>query len=65
MYNKIKGAAIAHGLTMQEFWKKTGFYASTLIRRCENGKLTVADVKIIRDALQLSRDEMLSIFFER
>lgn len=65
MYSKIKAAAIAHGMKMKDFWTLTGYHPSSLMRRCEKGKLTVADVKNIRDTLNLTRDEMVSIFFER
>ena len=64
MYNKIKAAVIAHDMKMQDFWAITGYTPSSLMRRCEKGKLTVEDVKNIIKALGLTRDEALQIFFE-
>lgn len=64
MYNKIKAAVFIRGLTMGKFYELTGYDKSTLIRRCHNGKLRVADVKKIKEALNLTREEVVSIFFE-
>ena len=65
MYSRIKGAVYAKGMKMTDFYKATGFFASTLQRRCEKGKLTVHDVKIIKEALNLSGAEIMSIFFDK
>lgn len=65
MYNKIKAAVIARGMTVGQFFEEMGVPASTLLRRIANGKLFVEDVKKIRRVLQLNDEEMLSIFFER
>lgn len=64
MYNKIKSAVIARGLSMMKFYELIGIEPSTFMRRVEHNKVTVADVKKIKEVLQLSREEMLSIFFE-
>lgn len=64
MYNKIKAAVITRGLSMMEFYKMIGLEPSTFMRRVEHNKVTVGDVKKIKEALNLSREEMLSIFFE-
>lgn len=64
MYNRLKIAVFLRRMKMKEFYAKTGLIPSTLMRKCERGQLTVKEIKIIRDALQLSRDEMYQIFFE-
>lgn len=64
MYNKIKAAVITRGLTMGKFYELTGYVKSTFMRRVEHNKVTVADVKKIKEALNLTREEVVSIFFE-
>lgn len=63
MYNKIKGAVYAKGMSMGEFYEKAGFDPTTLMRRCEADKVTTHDVKVIREVLGLTDEEMNRIFF--
>lgn len=64
IYNKIKGATIARGCSMGELCEALGTLRSTFQRRCEKGKITVKDVKIIREVLGLTDNEVKAIFFE-
>ena len=48
---------------MQEMAKKAGIVYSTMIRQFEANNMTIDNVKKIRETLNLSREELIAIFF--
>lgn len=64
-WNKLKGAVMSRGLTMVDICKQNGINYSTLWRQKNHNKVTVATVKALKEALNLSNEEVLSIFFEQ
>ncbi len=63
-YNKLKGAVVSKGFTMEKMCNDLSIFQSTLIRQCKNNKLPMITVKKIIDYLSLTRDEYISVFFE-
>ena len=64
-WNKLKGAVVSRGLQMVEFCENCGINYSTLYRQSKSNKVTIANVKRIKEALNLNGDEVMSIFFEQ
>lgn len=64
-WNKLKGAVMSRGLNMVDICKQNGINYSTLWRQKKHNKVTVATVKALKEALNLSNEEVLSIFFEQ
>ena len=62
-WNLLKGAVVSRGMNMQDLAEQTGIDNVSLWRRYKAGKVTVLDVKKIKDALHLTNDEVLNIFF--
>lgn len=62
---KLKGAVMSRGYRLTDFCKQNGINYTTLYRQKNHNKVTVATVKILKEALNLSNDEVLSIFFEQ
>lgn len=62
-YNLLKGTVYSRGMTMQEMAKKAGIVYSTMIRQFEANNMTIDNVKKIRETLNLSREELIAIFF--
>ena len=50
---------------MVDICKQNGINYSTLWRQKNHNKVTVATVKALKEALNLSNEEVLSIFFEQ
>lgn len=64
-WNKLKGAVVSRGLQMVEFCENCGIKYSTLYRQSKSNKVTIANVKRIKEALNLNGEEVMSIFFEK
>lgn len=63
-WDKLKGAVMSRGYRMVDFCKQCGINYTTLYRQKRHDKVTIANVKVISKALELSDEEVLSIFFE-
>lgn len=65
--NKLKGKIVEKGMTVASLAKILGMDRATLYRKLDNGGagLTVRDANNIAEALELTYDESMSIFFAR
>ena len=63
--NLLKSAVYGRGLTMGEMAKKAGIPYATLSRHLAENNMPLVNVKKIADVLELSREELMSIFFEK
>lgn len=64
-WDKLKGAVMSRGLRMVDFCRENGINYTTLYRQKNHNKVTIATVKALKEALNLSNEEVLSIFFEQ
>ena len=62
--NRLKGAVYQRGLTLEELASQTGIPRSTIWRNFKANNMSLVQVKKIKDALRLTNEEVLSIFFE-
>ena len=64
--NKLKGKIIENGLNVEQIAVIVGVDRSTMYRKMdESGKnMTIKDASILSKALNLSADEVNSIFFD-
>lgn len=62
--NRLKGAVYQRGLTLEELASQTGIPRSTIWRNFKANNMALVQVKKIKDALELTNEEVLSIFFE-
>lgn len=62
--NRLKGAVYQRGLTLEELASQTGIPRSTIWRNFKANNMALVQVKKIKDALRLTNEEVLSIFFE-
>ena len=63
-WDKLKGAVVSRGYGMVEFCDKIGINYVTLYRQSKNNKVSIANVKKIKESLELNGEEVMSIFFE-
>lgn len=63
--NMLKSAVYRRGLTMREMASKAGIPVATLYRNIKDNNMLLVNVKKIATALDLSREELMAIFFER
>ncbi len=61
--SKLKGAIVANDTTQKEVAKEIGISNSTFYRKMKKGNFTVEEAKKIVDAVPLTKDEAISIFF--
>jgi len=62
--NELKAEIVRKGMTMEEFAGKSGVARTTLWRRFGNpGEFTLAEIASAAKALNLSGDEVQTIFF--
>lgn len=61
--NKLKGAVYERGITMEELAIQVGIPRSTIWRNFKDNNMALVRVKKIKDALRLSNEEVLEIFF--
>ena len=66
---KVKGKMREHEITQEEMAKRLGIALSTLNRKLQSGtdgdSFTVGEFRKMIDVLQLSDDEVISIFFDQ
>lgn len=62
--NLLKAAVYSRGITMQQMTEQAGITYSTLLRDFKQNNMPLVRLKKIKNVLNLSREEMLSIFFE-
>ena len=64
--NKLKGKIVEHGLNVEQIAVIVGVGRSTMYRKMdESGRnMTIKDASVISKALNLSADEVNSIFFD-
>lgn len=60
---KLKGAMAEKGVSVVVLSAKTGIERSRLYRRLSTGKITVEEAQLITEALNLTPDEAIAIFF--
>lgn len=62
---KLKGKMVECGISQERMAEHLGINRSTLCRKMSGGGLgfTIGDVNKIIDILELTRDEVMSIFF--
>ena len=63
--DKLKGAVYKRGLTIGELCERAGLQRVTIWRNFKADNMDLLRVKKIKDALNLSREELIEIFFER
>lgn len=63
--NKLKGAVYKRGLTLNDLCERAGLQRVTIWRNFKADDMSIIRVKKIKDALGLTRDELIEIFFER
>lgn len=63
-YNKLKGKCFEKGITIEKMCNSAGINYVSLYRRIKNDKIQCKDAQKIADYLRLSKDEIMSIFFE-
>lgn len=63
--NKLRGKIVENGMSTGELAKRIGVDRSTLYRKMNNNGdgLTIKEVKLISEELNLSHDEAMAIFF--
>lgn len=61
--NKLKGAVYQRGITLEELADNIGIPRSTIWRNFKENNMALVRVKKIKDALRLSNEEVLEIFF--
>ena len=62
--SKLKGKIVEHNTTQEELASKIGIDKSTFYRKMkQNGNFSIKEVNLIVSALNLSKDEAMSIFF--
>ena len=62
--NRLKGAVYQRGITLEELATQVGIPRSTIWRNFKDNNMALVRVKKIKDALGLTNEEVLSIFFE-
>ena len=60
---KLKGKIVENGMNVEALAKVIGVDRSSMYRKLNNSKLTIADVTKIKEALHLSNKEATEIFF--
>lgn len=61
---KLKGKIVERNTTQEELANKIGIDKSTFYRKMkQNGNFSIKEVNLIVSALNLSKDEAMSIFF--
>lgn len=60
---KLKAKLVEKGITVEEFAEILEMHPSTYYRKLRDWSFTVAEVRIIMKTLELSSDELNSIFF--
>lgn len=61
--NRLKGKIISNDMTITSFSKMVGMDSSTFYRKMTHNSFTVEEVDRIIEALHLSLDEAVEIFF--
>ncbi len=61
--NKLKSKIVEENWTTDEIAAKIGMNPSTFYRKLRNGKFYIKEVAAIVDALSLTKDEAVDIFF--
>ena len=62
--SKLKGKIVERNTTQEELANKIGIDKSTFYRKMkQNGNFSIKEVNLIVSALNLSKDEAMSIFF--
>lgn len=61
--NKLNGKIVELNTSKEAVASKIGIDRSTFYRRLKNSTLTIRDIHGICDALSLSREEVICIFF--
>lgn len=60
---KLNGKIVECGMTKESVAQEIGINRATFFRRLKNNKLQLSDVHKICEALHLSNEEALNIFF--
>lgn len=61
---EFKAMLIKKGINVEELAKKIGLDRATLYRKVNNNTLTLTDINNIIQALDLTEDETMAIFFK-
>nr|DAN80853.1 MAG TPA: helix-turn-helix domain protein [Caudoviricetes sp.] len=62
--SKLKGKIVERNTTQEELASKIGIDKSTFYRKMkQNGNFSIKEVNLIVSALNLTKDEAMSIFF--
>jgi len=61
--SKLKGAIVANDTTQKEVAEEIGMNRSTFYRKMKNGSFTVEEAQKIVNAVPLTKEEAISIFF--
>lgn len=62
---EFKAMLIKKGLNVKQLAKKIGIGDACLYRRVNNGTLTLTDINNIIQALELTEEETMAIFFKK
>jgi len=63
--NKLKGKIVEKGMNIGQLADKIYIDRSTLYRKINNNSLTIKEVNLICEALELTYKEAMSIFFNQ
>lgn len=61
---EFKAMLVKKGINVEELAKKIGLDRATLYRKVNNNTLTLTDINNIIQALDLTEDETMAIFFK-
>ena len=62
--NKLKAKIVEKGLTVEKLAKHIGVTRSSLYRKLNNSqRITIGEVKCIKEALDMTNEEATDIFF--
>jgi DNA-binding phage protein len=60
---KLRGKIVERGMNVETLAKEIGVDRSSMYRKLNNCNLTVGEVSKIKEALNLSNEEAIDIFF--
>lgn len=61
--NKLRAKIVEKGLNVEELARLIGVNRSSMYRKLNNCRITIAEAKRIREVLELSGEEASDIFF--
>ena len=61
--NKLRAKIVEKGLNVESFSRLIGVNRSSMYRKLNNGRFTIAEALRIKEALELSTKEASDIFF--